>query len=303
MSTILTEPPIESSDDHFSDAEEAHKVLSPPMSPIPVTRVERVDDFPAYGEVPGTAAYEIRTQDAVPDELEIIPDGQRSRSTSRLSESDRPLTPGGTPVPKMIVERVDDKPAHGEVPGTAAYDMRKADAEPDEIRQAPQEASQTLEGMSNLPIPDPQHTNLVLTKEASPTSHDRSESITLPEEATILSILPIRQQKSIGLQESIDDARDDQTIPEQESIDDEQNKKEEQEAFNDDDAFGDDFDDFEEGAEAGQDDFDDFDDGFEQPEPLSDPVPVPEPELVQDPLAHLVSNYQILLSSIISTQS
>lgn len=110
--------------------------------------MERVDDEPSYGEVPGTAAYKIRTQDAVPDEMEIIPDGQRSRSTSRLSESDRPSTPGGTPIPKMIVERVDDKPAHGEVPGTAAFEMRKADAEPDEVRQAPEEASATLERTS-----------------------------------------------------------------------------------------------------------------------------------------------------------
>lgn len=133
-----------SSDDHFSDAEEAHKLSAPP-SPVPTTRVERVDDDPSYGEVPGTPAYKLRTQDAVPDEVEVVPDGQRSRSTSRLSESDRPSTPGGTLIPKMIVERVDEEPAYGEVPGTAAYDMRKADAEPDEVRQAPIEATQPLE--------------------------------------------------------------------------------------------------------------------------------------------------------------
>ena len=100
--------------------------------------MERVDGEPAHGEIPGTDAYKMRTQDAVPDEVEIVPDGSRSRSASRVSVSDRPLTPGGTPVPKTIVERVDDKPAHGEVPGTLAHQQRLADAEPDVIVKVPQ---------------------------------------------------------------------------------------------------------------------------------------------------------------------
>ncbi|KAK3066044.1 hypothetical protein LTS18_002087, partial [Coniosporium uncinatum] len=61
-------------DEYFSDASEGNS-----HSPIPVTRVERVDDKPAHGEVPGTPAYKLRTQDAVPDELEIVPEGSRSR--------------------------------------------------------------------------------------------------------------------------------------------------------------------------------------------------------------------------------
>jgi hypothetical protein len=41
-------------------------------------------------------------------------------------------------VPKMVVEKIDPtEPAHGDVPGTAAYEMRKADAEPDVILKAP----------------------------------------------------------------------------------------------------------------------------------------------------------------------
>ena len=135
-----------SEDEHFSSASEGdppHAYHRTPSTPI--TRVERVDDQPAHGEVPGTSAYNLRTQDAVPDEVEIVPDGQRSRSGTRnralsgLSESgiDRPSTPGGTPIPKTIVERVDDKPAHGEVEGTLAKELRLADAEPDEVRRAP----------------------------------------------------------------------------------------------------------------------------------------------------------------------
>jgi len=37
-----------------------------------------------------------------------------------------------------VVERVDDQPAHGEVEGTAARELRLADAEPDEIKVLPQ---------------------------------------------------------------------------------------------------------------------------------------------------------------------
>ncbi|KAJ4337709.1 hypothetical protein N0V87_004457 [Didymella glomerata] len=140
---------VDSENEHFSDASEGRvhekgldkgleQSRAEATSPIPITRVERVDDEPAHGEVPGTAAYNMRTQDAVPDEVEIVPDGQRSRSASRVSASDRPLTPGGTPVPKMVVERVDDEPAHGEVPGTLAYEQRRADAAPDVIVKAPE---------------------------------------------------------------------------------------------------------------------------------------------------------------------
>jgi hypothetical protein len=128
-----------SSDEHFSDASEGQTSRNEATSPIPITRVERVDDEPAHGEVPGTDAYNKRTQDAVPDEVEIVPDGARSRSTSRVSVSDRPLTPGGTPVPKTVVEKIDpDQPSYGDVPGTLAHQLRAADAEPDIIVKAPQ---------------------------------------------------------------------------------------------------------------------------------------------------------------------
>merc|ERR1712072_216780 len=132
------------SDDHFSSASEGtpnpnNDALD---SAIPVTRVERIDDKASHGEVPGTSAYEQRTQDAVPDEVEVVPEGKRPRSgtaasrargISNASGNSRPSTPGGTPVPRTVVERVDDKPAYGEVAGTQAHEMRMADAEPDEV--------------------------------------------------------------------------------------------------------------------------------------------------------------------------
>lgn len=139
--------PSDSSDEHFSDASEGRPTRNEATSPIPITRVERVDDEPAHGEVPGTEAYKMRTQDAVPDEVEIVPDGQRSRSTSRVSVSDRPLTPGGTPIPKTIVEKIDpDQPSYGDVPGTHAHQQRLADAQPDVVLKAPEVPNRKNEG-------------------------------------------------------------------------------------------------------------------------------------------------------------
>jgi hypothetical protein len=138
---------VESSDEHFSSASEGGEPErlssdNAPSSPIPITRVERVDDTAAHGEVPGTPAYKMRTQDAVPDEIEIIPEHQRSRSAtlsrsraaSTLSATSRPQTPGGSPVPRTVVEKVDNMPRHGEVEGTLAHEKRLADAVPDEVR-------------------------------------------------------------------------------------------------------------------------------------------------------------------------
>jgi len=127
----------DSSSDNFTDASEGQKApsRSGDHSPVPLTRVERVDDKPSYGEIPGTSAYKMREQDAVPDEIEVVPEGMRSRSTSRVNMEDRPVTPK---IPKIVAEKVEpEEPAYGDVPGTAAYDLRKADAVPDEIVKSP----------------------------------------------------------------------------------------------------------------------------------------------------------------------
>ena len=137
-------PDINGSSDEseqFTDALEGHPVALPDpddSAPVPKTRVEKVDDKPTHGEVPGTEAYKLRSNDAVPDEVEVIPEGQRSRASSRLRPEDRPTTPGGTPVPKIVAEKIDpDLPAYGDVPGTSAYEMRRADAKPDEVVRSP----------------------------------------------------------------------------------------------------------------------------------------------------------------------
>lgn len=76
----------------------------------------------------------MRSQDAVPDELEIIPDGEKSRPYSRANDKDRHTARGGSPIPKTVVQKLDPtSPSHGEVPGTTAYSVRAADAAPDVI--------------------------------------------------------------------------------------------------------------------------------------------------------------------------
>jgi len=121
--------------------------------------VEKVDDTPSYGEVPGSAAYEKREQDAVPDEIEIIPEGARSRRESR-AEPEPPLTPGGSPIPRTVVEKIDpSEPSYGEVPGTHAYEMRKADAAPDRILKISEDGQRSpsfdLEPPEHSSVPGP----------------------------------------------------------------------------------------------------------------------------------------------------
>ncbi|KAI5193519.1 hypothetical protein AUEXF2481DRAFT_26985 [Aureobasidium subglaciale EXF-2481] len=282
----ITEP--EESDDHFSDASEGTPSYPPAFTgrnralSIPVTRVEKVDDEPRHGEVPGTQAYNIRSQDAVPDEIEIVPDGTRSRSTSHVSESDRPVTPGGTPVPHLVVEKVDPSaPSHGDVPGTDAYEMRSADAKPDEVVQAPASSSAPLE-----PSPTPNDRS----RSPSPPFDQEVADVLIPSEKLHSQTSQETSQSELPLHPKIDTTTA-QAIEENEDDFDDFDQVQTQnnhQADNADDAFGDDFDDFEEGEQADgdeDDDFGDFDDGFQQAQET--PVAAPPPQPVQQPLAHL----------------
>lgn len=122
QSQLANPVPAESSDseDQFTDAQS--NPMSPTIaSPIPKTRVERVDDQPAHGEVPGTEAYKIREGDAAPDEIAIIPE-QDSAAAPTAHTADIPTT---------VVEE-----APGDIPGghTAEFERkREADAQPDQL--------------------------------------------------------------------------------------------------------------------------------------------------------------------------
>jgi hypothetical protein len=142
---ILISHHVDSSadDEYFSDASEGRRRPSRPESPlrspspIPKTRVERVDNKPSYGEMPGSPAYEKRREDAVPDELEIIPEGRLSkRSSTQFLEPT--VSPGGMVIPRTVVEKIDpSSPSYGDVPGTVAYEKRLADAAPDLVLKSP----------------------------------------------------------------------------------------------------------------------------------------------------------------------
>ncbi|KDN61836.1 hypothetical protein CSUB01_00381 [Colletotrichum sublineola] len=220
------------SDDHFSDAQSAP--LSPGTSPIPKTRVEKVDDEPSYGEVPGTEAYRLREGDAEPDEIAI----QEKKSDASSSEDAAPKSPI---IPKTVVE---------EAPGSSGphseefLEKRKADA-PADLVVKPE--GETEEGGSS----DPSPVSPALSTPGSPLMKRKSSRTALSPTPSSASLPPPPDAEG-------DEGNDD---------------------------FGDDFDDFEEGAEADG-DFDDFDDGFQEPE---FEAPAAAPSFPQAPLLPFVS--------------
>ena len=137
-----------------------------------MTPQQQIDDTESHGEVPGTAAYKMREQDAVPDELEIIPEGHDSRRNSGLPEQGRTATPGGTPIPRTVVDKIDpESPSRHDVPGTSAYDSRKADAVPDSIKPASSPETDFVNELhsassSDVPVP-----RMVVTRIDSKPAH------------------------------------------------------------------------------------------------------------------------------------
>lgn len=103
------------------------------MSPIPITRVERVDHEASYGEVPGTDAYEMRAEDARPDEVAFIDDEKKTESPGVMS----PATPGGQPIPKTVLEEVPPSPVLGGLSRSSTHKHKRhmSDAMPDLVLQ------------------------------------------------------------------------------------------------------------------------------------------------------------------------
>ncbi|KAK1636843.1 hypothetical protein BDP81DRAFT_29474 [Colletotrichum phormii] len=230
------------SEDHFSDAQSAP--LSPGTSPIPKTRVEKVDDEPSYGEVPGTEAYRLREGDAEPDEIAIQEKGSSEASSTADSAPKSPV------IPKTVVE---EAPGESGPHSEEFLEKRKADAPADLVVKPDGETEEG--GSSDSPPVSP-----ALSSTPSSPAVKRKPS------KTALSSAP----SSAGLAPPPDAADND---------DDDAEGGDEV----DDDDFGDDFDDFEEGAEADA-DFDDFEDGFQEPEfQAPAPAPAPAPSLPQVP--------------------
>ena len=136
------------------------------------------------------------------------------------------------------MEKVEpDSPSYGEVPGTPAHDMRRADAEPDEIVKAPDATRAKLEGQSQS-----------RPQSRSPTS-ERCRSLSSGKEDIRLGSTPLAGAAAhiaIGIKindaEYSPSARDDRLAEARGTTD----IPSEDEGDN----FGDDFDDFEEGGES-----------------------------------------------------
>lgn len=152
----------------------------------------------------------------------VVKSGDRSPSAHTRSRA--PSTPGDLPIPITRVEKVDSEPSHGEIPGTKAFEMRKEDAEPDVVERVEDPPGE----ISLYP-----HTSERLTEPGSPTGA-RSP------------IISHARRKSSGAGKK---AAGDEY-------------KEDTDAVEGDDGFGDDFDDFEEGEDDAE--FGDFDDGFQE---------------------------------------
>jgi len=311
-----------SEEDYYSDASEGRKKVSRPVtpsSPIPITRVEKVDDAPSHGEVPGTPSYDKRRQDAVPDEVEVMPEGKLSKRSSR-QHLEPPLTPGGTPIPITVVEKVDPgSPSHGEVPGTEAYRQRMLDATPDVVLKNPDPTKGSkYEGggghgrnTSSSSIPEtivtrvddePAHGEVPGTAAAEMRKQDATpDHIEIKSDESGRSVSPILRKLTCN-------ETDQMTVPIDTSAAARRTSRIKNDTHddNDDNGFGDDFDDFTEGAQVDADDdfgdFDDFEEGIqddtEAPE-ISTPLPSQTEQAPSFPLINssALSDLQDLLET------
>ena len=139
---------LESSNDDGDVFTDAHDGQQSPSSPS------------IHGQVMGTAGRKYGIHSALPDELAVIAEGSQNEISTR-AKGQKPLSNrGGVPVPMTVVEKLDPtQPSHGEIPGTAAHSIRKADAVPDAIVQAPtrggpfRSPSPSHNVSSSVPIP------------------------------------------------------------------------------------------------------------------------------------------------------
>ena len=95
-------------------------------SSIPKTVVEMIDSTtPSHSDGYGTAVHSNRRADAVPNAVTHASHPEQGSCGS----SDE------IPIPKTVVTKVDETPSHGEVPGTEAHAIRKADVEPNTVEK------------------------------------------------------------------------------------------------------------------------------------------------------------------------
>ncbi|OBT89145.1 hypothetical protein VE02_01676 [Pseudogymnoascus sp. 03VT05] len=215
------------SDDHFSDARSDRAAYSRTASPIPTTRVERVDHETSYGEVPGTAAYDQRSEDARPDEVAFVEEDNDSAAADPVA---RPLTP----IPQTVLEEVPPSPIRGHAHKPSTPKVYPADARPDRIIHIPDsEATSAEEEGGSVSGTRPRSPSSPSAPESEKKTRSRTSSVGRP--PSVSHALP----PPGGEYDADADGDEDE---------------------DEDAGFGDDFDDFEEGDEDAE--FGDFDDGF-----------------------------------------
>jgi hypothetical protein len=235
----------------------------------------------------------MRGEDAQPDEVAIMPEGEDIGPTGSSGN------PGGLSIPITLVEKVDSSsPSHGEVPATVAHKKQTADAVPDlVVKTGERSRSSTTRSRSgstpsNLRIPitkvekvasSPSHGEVPGTKAFEMRKGDAEPDIVeeigdapgMNIHSPCISERLTKSGSPTGARSSIiSHARRKFSGAARRGFPaiDEYNVEEDGE---DDGGFGDDFDDFEEGEEDAE--FGDFDDGFQEaaaapPPPQSIPV-------------------------------
>lgn len=231
---------------------------------IPKTVVQKVAPAsPSYGEIPGTPAHSIRMVDAVPDTIVQAPD---PCDNPNLSSSPQNIL-NETPIPKTVITKVDSGPTHGDVPGTAAFNKRKGDADPDEVEKKSDIASKPESFLELL-------SSERLTESGLPTSFVNRSPISQvrQREPLMKGNSPIAADGGFGPmgdEDSEDESNDPDVGP---NSDIEVDAKED---------FGEDFDDFEAGAM--DEEFGDFDEGFQDPPPSKGHAPEAQKSANFDP--------------------
>lgn len=217
--------------------------------------------------MPGTEAYNIRDQDAVPDQVEVIPEGAASRDLSPAGLNDRPTTPGDSPIPRTMVEKVDpSSPSYGEIPGTEAFEKRQADAVPDFVK-----SSSDPESVQPPPSSEDASSDTSPSNQPIPETHvSRVDSLPMDEDSLSHPRAHHRRSPSDATPDVIETVPDNTSSPEIPHPQQEQLSQDiEEDDFgevNEGEGGADDFDDFvEEQNDMGDDDFGDFDDGFQEP--------------------------------------
>lgn len=214
--------------------------------------------------MPGTPAYAKRMADAVPDVVRPI-----SNSRSSKEEIQGDFSPDA-PIPTTIVTKVDSSPSHGEVPGTAAFDKRRYDAEPDAVKKRGDATGMFLRS-------NPRTIQRQLTESGL---HYRSLNMDREKRPKVASASPIAADGGFGPMEP-DDSEEDQSTAETAS-----QTRHPKDTPVTDDRLGEDFDEFEAGA--ADEDFGDFDEGVSVGNetiegPQTPPTSVPSFGFVESP--------------------